>query len=155
MNTSETNLQAVEKAMDAMRRSMVRARERMGEGLQLTKTQLEILFMLAESPQTTRDLAKRLFVTQSAVTQTIDTLVRRDLIVRRHGEDDRRVVSLHLSQAGQKLTDHLCGMRNRHMKALVGSLSKEELKALISITEKVTKLVEEEITFSANEATAE
>lgn len=122
---------------------MVKARERLGDGLQLTRTQLEILFMLVENPQTTRDLARRLFLTQSAVTQTIDTLVRRNLIERHHDEQDRRIVRLHLSPSGRGLTERLGSMRRQHIEALLAKLTEGEVEVLISITEKLTQLINE------------
>jgi len=143
MSNVEQNLQRVEKAMDAMRRAMAGARERMSEGLQLTRTQLEILLMLVENPQTTSSLADRLFLTQSAVTQTIDTLVRRDLIERHPDETDRRIVKLQLSAAGHELTNRLRALRRGHMQALVAKLSSAEVDVLVSVTEKLTEQFED------------
>jgi DNA-binding MarR family transcriptional regulator len=143
MNKTEQNVARIEKAMDTMRRAMVGARERLGEGLQLTRTQLEILLILIENPQTTSDLAKRLFLTQSAITQTIDTLVRRDLVERHPSEHDRRIIELHLSPSGQELTSRVCGLRRQHMESLIATLTSEEIEVLITVTEKLTTLFEE------------
>jgi MarR family transcriptional regulator, organic hydroperoxide resistance regulator len=143
MNIAEQNLERVEQAMDAMRRAMAGARERFSEGLQLTRTQLEILLMLVESPQTTSDLAPRLFLTQSAVTQTIDTLVRRGLVERYPDADDRRIVRLKLSASGEELTAHIRSLRRTYMQNLVTRLTATEIEALISINEKLTVLFDE------------
>jgi DNA-binding MarR family transcriptional regulator len=142
MSNAEQNLQRVEQAMGTMRRAMAGARERFSEGLQLTRTQLEILLML-ESPQTTGDLAQRLFLTQSAVTQTIDTLVRRDLVERQPDADDRRVTRLALSAAGKELTSHISSLRRKYMQEMVARLSESEIEAMISINEKLTQLFDE------------
>jgi len=138
MDTSNQNLQRVEEAMDAMRRAMVAARERLGEGLQLTRTQMEILLILVHEPQTTGELARRLFITQSAVTQTIDTLVRRDLIERHPDVRDRRITRLEIGASGRELTDNLSNLRHKHMASLLSQLTENEIEVLISVTEKMT-----------------
>ncbi len=143
MDTAEQKLARMEKAMDAMRRAMAGARERLGEGLQLTRTQLEILLILVENPQTTSELAKRLFLTQSAVTQTIDTLVRRDLVERHASEHDRRIIKLQLSPSGRELTGRICALRRKHMESLIAALTPEEAEVLITITQKLTALLEQ------------
>jgi len=142
MNDAGQNLLKVEAAMDAMRLAMVGARERLGEGLQLTRTQLEILMMLDAKPQATGELARRLFLTQSAVTQTIDTLFRRDLIERRPDEHDRRITQLSLSPAGRKITSHLRSLRHGYMESLVSRLTEAEIEVLISVTKKLTAQLE-------------
>ena len=111
MKDSDDNLAKVEAAMAALKLAMTGAKERFSEGLQLTRTQLEILMMLSAEPLTTGQLAKRLYLTQSAVTQTVDTLVRRDLIQRRTDPHDRRITRLSLSPPGQDITRHILTMR--------------------------------------------
>jgi DNA-binding MarR family transcriptional regulator len=139
MNKAENQLK-LEAAMDAMRRAMMGARERLGEGLQLTRTQLEILMVFSEKPRTTSELARLLMLTQGAVTQTIDTLVRRDLIERHHEEHDRRIVRLKLTPAGMKITDHLRNLHHKSMHSLIELLTDAETDLLIAVTEKMTTL---------------
>jgi len=144
MNVAEPTLQRVESAMDALRHALAGARERFGQGLGLTRTQLEILVCLNDNAQTTRNLARRLFLTPSAVTQTIDTLVRRGLITRRPDDRDHRVTHLLLSTEGQKLTQHIHSLRRRHLRELIERLSMAEVAVLITITEKLAELYNEE-----------
>ena len=135
----ESNLKRIEDCMDAMRRAMTAARERLGEGLQLTRTQLEILIMLSERSRTTKDLASALFLTGSAVTQTIETLVRRDFVTRTTDEHDRRIIMLHLSEAGREVTQQVCSLKQDYMKSLAESLTDEEIEVLVTLTGKVTE----------------
>ena len=129
--------------MDGFRVAIKDARERIGEGLQLSRTQLEILLMLHESARTTSELAKSLALTQGAITQTIDTLVRRTLVERYPDESDRRIVRLRISTAGQELTTKLGEFRQAKMHALYGRLSSEETQSLVSIARKMTELIED------------
>lgn len=124
-----------------MRQAIMSARHRMGEGLGLTRTQLEVLLLLAGHSKTTGDMAKALMVTQSAATQTIDVLVRQGLVERRPDEDDRRVVRLWLSPSGLQLTNRLCEQRRRFIKSFAAELSDTEVEALITITNKLTTLI--------------
>ena len=146
MNSAPTSIERIELAMNAMRRAVAGARERFGEGMQLSKTQIEILMMLVSGPKTTGELARELFITGSAVTQTIDTLVRRDLVERRPDESDRRIVRLDLSGAGRELTARLAQLRLRYLQELVERLTVDELNALISATEKLTELFKDPTT---------
>jgi DNA-binding MarR family transcriptional regulator len=140
MNSTPATIERIEMAMNAMRRAVAGARERFGEGMQLSKTQIEILMMLVSGPKTTGELARELFVTGSAVTQTIDTLVRRKLVERRSDDSDRRIVRLDLSSAGRELTAHLAQLRRRYLQELVERLTTDELNALITATEKLTEI---------------
>jgi DNA-binding MarR family transcriptional regulator len=143
MHKSERNLARVEASMDAMRRAMGGARDRLREGLNLTRTQLEILFYLGERAQTTSELAAQLSLTQGAVTQTVDTLVRRDLVARHPGLEDRRVVRLELTAEGKTLMTHLIELKRRRMRDLLCSLSEPEIEALIVVNERLTEMFNE------------
>ncbi|MGT2926924.1 zinc-dependent MarR family transcriptional regulator [Streptococcus cuniculipharyngis] len=60
-------------------------------GFELTNTQEHILMLLAEEDLTNSDLAKRLRVSQPAITKAIKNLEDQDLLSRRkHPEDARR-----------------------------------------------------------------
>jgi DNA-binding MarR family transcriptional regulator len=137
MKNHVTNISKLEAAMDAMKLAMAGAHERLTEGLQLTRTQIQILKMLADAPQTTSKLASRLFLTQSAVTQTIDTLFRRELIERHTDEADRRLIQLHLSPAGLRITDHLQSLRKTYFEALANELTDDEMAVFIKVSEKI------------------
>jgi DNA-binding MarR family transcriptional regulator len=143
MNKPDNSIEKVEAAMDAMRRAMSGARERFTEGLQLTRTQIEILLMLADGARTTGELAHDLFLTGSAVTQTVDTLVRRELIARHHDEADRRIIRLKLSSTGEALTGNIKEHRRQKMKYFIAALSADEVEMLIAITNKFTQLIED------------
>ena len=55
------------------------------------------------------ELSERLATTQPATVVTLDSLEKRDLIRRERGTDDRRVVRIHLTPAGQALREVLLG----------------------------------------------
>jgi DNA-binding MarR family transcriptional regulator len=144
MKNSEPQVERVEAALSELRRAMVGARERLGDGLQLTRTQLEILMLFIEQPVwTIGELAKRLLLTPSAVTQTVDTLVRRNLVARYADEHDRRIIRLELAPEGQRLTGQIRALKAGKMRALVSRLSESEIDAFITITQKFAALLRE------------
>jgi DNA-binding MarR family transcriptional regulator len=143
MDKHNLNAEKLETAMDGMRRAMMAARERLGEGLQLTRTQIEILMLLSDRSLPTGEIARKLFLSQSAVTQTIDTLVRRELVERHPDEQDGRMIRLELSRGGRQLTSHVRGLRREFIQSLTEQLSSKELEVMITVTSKLTALLEE------------
>ena len=57
-----------------------------------------------------------------SVTGTVERLERHGLVERRHGADDRRIVEVHLSNAGRELLADILGIRldaiRRHLRVL-------------------------------------
>jgi DNA-binding MarR family transcriptional regulator len=94
----------------------------------LTFGQLRVLFLLRdESPISIGTLAERLGVSLASASETIDRIERRELVVRHHREDDRRVVTCRLSERGEHLVEEIAGIRLEGMRRLLGVLTPEEL----------------------------
>lgn len=145
MDKSIENLKRVEAAMDGLGRAMRNTKESLGKGLQLTRTQLEILMILSMHPtgQTTGELAECLFFTQSSITQTVDTLFKRNLVERHPDKHDRRVIRLQLSTDGRKIADKIHTMKRENIRLLVSNLTDSEVDAMVSATEKFTAMLKE------------
>jgi DNA-binding MarR family transcriptional regulator len=74
----------------------------------ITHAQGSVLLMLATGKyETAGDLSRELYIDSASMTRMIDRLEKRRLIVRVRREDDRRVVSLHLTPDGKALADLL------------------------------------------------
>ena len=70
----------------------------------LSGTEVWALWELHQRPnQRVSDLAARLSVRQSSVSNLVEHLSREGLLVRRHDDPDRRVVRLALTRAGRRL----------------------------------------------------
>lgn len=69
----------------------------------LSVSQYRILGALSEGSDLSSHLAERLAVRPPSVTAVIDGLVSRGLVARTHSEDDRRRISLQLTEGGQQL----------------------------------------------------
>jgi DNA-binding MarR family transcriptional regulator len=73
------------------------------EEVGLSLPQYRILCLLDAGPEISSALADRLAVRPPSVTAVVDGLVGRDLVERRHREDDRRRVSHVLTASGRYL----------------------------------------------------
>jgi DNA-binding MarR family transcriptional regulator len=130
---------AITEGMACMRRSaMSQPAASAGDKNCPTRAQVGVLFMLAhDGPQTTKDLAARLAMTSSAVTQLVDGLVRDKSIARKEDKDDRRRIQLSLTDNGKK---RLAEAKKQHVTVftrLFNGLSDEELVQLHKIQQKI------------------
>ena len=131
-------------ALAGFKRVMMRSRDQLLGELQLTRTQIEVLMLLGETDnQTIGDLAGRLAVTHSASTQTVETLVKRDLVERSADTTDRRVVRTKLSATGRKLVAKLHKSRMQRMTEVFTGLTDDELKMMILVLERLTRQFDE------------
>lgn len=69
----------------------------------LTTAQYRTLVQLSEGAEASSSLASKLAVTPPSVTTVVDGLVQRGLVDRRHSQDDRRRVSVTLTETGQRI----------------------------------------------------
>lgn len=69
----------------------------------LSSAQYRMLFQLADGAEASTTLARKLEVSAPSVTAVVDGLVNRGLILRSHSEQDRRKVSLELTDEGRKV----------------------------------------------------
>jgi DNA-binding MarR family transcriptional regulator len=94
----------------------------------LTFGQLRVLFLLRDDgPVSIGALADRLGVSLASASETIDRIERHQFVVRRHREDDRRVVECRLTARGEQLVEEIAGIRLEGMRRLLGVLTPDEL----------------------------
>ena len=89
---------------------------------------LEALFHLGSLCQ--RELGDKLLKSSGNVTMVVDNLEKRRLVKRRRGGEDRRFVTVHLTDQGRRL---ITSIFPRHVSAIVGemrSLTKREQEEL-------------------------
>lgn len=71
--------------------------------VELSTAQYRMLLQLSEGAEASTTLARKLAVTAPSVTAVVDGLVQRGLVARAHCEDDRRRVSLTLTENGREI----------------------------------------------------
>ena len=62
---------------------------------------LESLYHLGPLPQ--RDLARKILKSSGNITMVVDNLERRSLVIRYRGDEDRRVITVHLTDSGRRM----------------------------------------------------
>ncbi len=87
--------------------------------IELSPPQYRILILLAGGSAMSSSLANRLAVSPPSITSVVDGLVNRGLVERRHGEDDRRRVTLVLTELGREAL----ARADRHLDAMAGDLA--------------------------------
>ena len=111
----------------------VAARSLAGVADQVTLPQYRALVVLAaKGPQSLRELAAVLDVHTSTATRMCDRLVRKRLIRRRQGRQDRREVELDLTQSGRDLVVEVTGRRRAEIARIVGRVPRDHRQALVS-----------------------
>ena len=96
---------------------------------------LEALFHLG--PLCQRELGEKLLKSSGNITMIVDNLEKRRLVKRRRGGEDRRFVTVHLSDQGRRL---ITSIFPRHVSAIVkelNSLTKREQEELGRLCRKV------------------
>ncbi|WP_211222303.1 MarR family winged helix-turn-helix transcriptional regulator [Actinokineospora enzanensis] len=110
----------------------------------LTLAEYEILVRLSEGHLHMSELAARVSHSRARVTQTVDRLVRADLVTRSACPEDRRGVHASLTARGQEVLgaaarDHVLEVR----RLVVDLLSADELTALGSAMAKIRAATDE------------
>lgn len=98
--------------------------------------------LATEGPHRLSDLAAREGVTQPAMTQLVSRLERNGLAERRGHSDDRRVVMVHITPAGQQLLDQRRSQRVTQLAGLLDELTLEQEQAIAAALPALTKLAD-------------
>ncbi len=114
-------------------------REKGFSGLSLM--QMQVLKRSSEQAARAGELAAQLRVTPAAITKIVDQLVDRGLITRTRSPEDGRSAALVASAAGKAALDRSRRSRNRTLRVMLGSLTKDETAALTSILRRAVALL--------------
>ncbi len=133
MPTHYTGDEATRRALDAYIK-LSRARKMMGTLTSrllaeygLTESQfgaLEALHYLG--PMCQSDIGEKLLVTGGNMTMVVNNLEKRGLVSRKRDQQDRRQITVSLTDAGQKLIDELFPKHARNIVNLMGTLAPDE-----------------------------
>lgn len=108
------------------------------EGLDITIEQWSILYHLwKQDGLSQQELCVRTFRDKPSITRLLDNLEKQKLVKRISSKEDRRVNSVYLTEAAQKLQDITIELANITMdEALVG-VTKEEIEIVKNVLQKV------------------
>lgn len=118
-------LDAYIKLLRAAESVVSRAHRRTGSDLTVSQFGvLEALYHLG--PMHQRQIGTKLLKSGGNVTMVIDNLEKRRLVQRRRDQKDRRFVSVHLTEAGERLISEIFPQHVQSVLAEMGALSMEE-----------------------------
>ena len=105
----------------------------------VTLAQYRTLVVLASrGPQSLAALAEALAVAPPTATRMCDRLVRKGLVVRRHGRDDRRQVRLSLAEEGRDLVDAVTARRRVEITALLSAIPEDRQAGLVDSLQRLS-----------------
>lgn len=96
---------------------------------------LQALMMQKESRM--NDLARFLGLTKANASGLVDRLVKKGLIARRQGKDDRRVVIVRLTAKGQKVARGLAKVQRHGLTKMMQRVRQQDLKVFIETLEQM------------------
>lgn len=101
---------------------------------EVTLPQFRALVVLAtRGPQRVASLAESLAVTPPTATRMCDRLVRKGLVRRRTGREDRRQVNLTVTPAGRELVAEVTERRRQEIARLLRDISPEDQALMIEL----------------------
>jgi len=99
----------------------------------LSLSHLHVLTVLeADGAIAMSRLAENLDVSVASATGIVGRMEERGLVARSHGETDRRVVLVQLTDSGIAIFRDMTEQRRRHLGAVLGRLTTDELAALLT-----------------------
>lgn len=111
-------------------------------GGQLTPSSMKVLELVAfTNVGTLSELAAFLGISTPAASKSVDKLVRRNLLARCGGEEDRRSIRVTLTEDGRRLLAAYDFARNERLKDLFSQFPPEELKRVAKLLDQISVAV--------------
>jgi DNA-binding MarR family transcriptional regulator len=113
---------------------------RLWQEAEITLTQLSVLRVLREAPQTSGRLGFETELSPTSVTRIVDRLERRGLVSRRREGEDRRYVEIHLEPAGERLLGQLKILRGSDLYQAVDAMTSDERRRMTASLRRLVEL---------------
>jgi DNA-binding MarR family transcriptional regulator len=118
----------------------------------LTLPQLVALHLLDErAPLTIQEISNFLHLSLSATSQLVDSLLRKDLLVREEDPEDRRRKKVALTRKGRKLAQRLAQARTREFVRYLSDLPPDQMEEAIGVLKKMVDILHSLSNFSYGE----
>jgi DNA-binding MarR family transcriptional regulator len=101
------------------------------EKFQMTEEQFQVLRRIRKGSASVSALAETSQTSRSAVSKSVDALVRRGLVTRSQNPRDRRNIPLALTEEGQRVMDTIFTEAETWLSTHFDRLSQNELKTLL------------------------
>jgi len=101
------------------------------EKFQMTEEQFQVLRRIRKGNASVSALAGASQISRSAISKTVEALVRRRLVIRGHDPNDRRNIPLALTDEGQRVMDAVFSEAKAWLSARFDSLDTQEVETLL------------------------
>src|SRR4051812_40967992 len=109
-----------------------------GPHVELNMQELRIVeFLGNEGPRMMRELAEHLTVAVNSMTSIVDGLERKDLARRQRSAEDRRVIRVELTEAGQVMYRSIADVNSRLFRSMLGALTEDEQEIFMVLFRKI------------------
>jgi DNA-binding MarR family transcriptional regulator len=123
----------------AWRKTRSQIRHFAAVNFQMTEEQFQVLRRIRKGSTSVSALAAESQTSRSAVSKTVDTLVRRGYITRSQDPNDRRNIPLALTDEGQHVIEAIFSEAEAWMSTCFERLSKHEMENLLQGMESLRK----------------
>ena len=83
------------------------------------------------------DIAHAQKITLGSLTTSMNSLVKKNYVVRSRSEEDRRVVYVHLTEKGERAYHHHADFHKKMVEAVIEQLKEDEVPVLIKCLERL------------------
>lgn len=120
------------------RKRIIRSIDTRSLHLTINKTQEQVLMAILKTPENNMtDLSQQIGLEKSSLTRTIDSLIYEGLVARAYGIQDRRTITLTLTEKGLVIAHKIDRIMRKYFEDILAGLSeneKNELYTHLSIT---------------------
>ena len=109
-----------------------------GPHVELKMQELPVVeFLGNEGPRMMRELAEHLGVAVNSMTSIVDGVERKGLVRRQRSEQDRRIVHVELTDAGQELYKSYVEVKMKLFRSMLGALTEDEQEIFMVLFRKI------------------
>jgi DNA-binding MarR family transcriptional regulator len=102
------------------------------ESFDISVEQFHVLRLIHRGARSVSELAATKKISRPAISQSVDAMVNRGLVLRRPSLEDRRFIGLELTPAGAKTLDAIFEKNHRWMRQKMARLNPDELEAILT-----------------------
>ncbi|HEY0752463.1 MAG TPA: MarR family transcriptional regulator [Ktedonobacteraceae bacterium] len=104
----------------------------------LNPTEFGILELLYhKGPMQLQQIGAKILISSGNITYSVDKLVQKQLLIRRHAQDDRRVIFAELTSQGRTLLDEIFPQHTEALQIALNGLTSEEKEQAIFLLKKL------------------
>lgn len=112
---------------------------------ELTPEQGKLLYLIKNKKMSQKELAKELHITEATLSVRIKRLLDAGLIERETDENDKRIMTIVLSEHGKNVTDDIEKKIMQYQVMMFQGITVEEYETVMNVIRKIQENIKEEI----------